>query len=73
MSKFIEIVTTDGKDVLINLDHVLDVSRIIDYTKGMAIPTDDAYITLGSQVGEGYYYTAPHYSGIVRMIMEATK
>lgn len=67
MSKFIEIVTTNGRDVLINLDHVSDVIRMYD---SYGNPTDNAYVTLDAQNDACFI---ANFSEVVNKIMEATK
>lgn len=64
MSKFIELTTADGHEVLINIDNILDAYR---GTNGNAI------ITLGSQGDGEYYYNFLNYTEVVNKIMEATK
>jgi uncharacterized protein YlzI (FlbEa/FlbD family) len=63
MSKFIELTQAGGRKVLINIDHILDVS----------CDSGDAYITLGSQGTGEYYYKFPDYAEVVNKIMEVTE
>lgn len=63
MSKFIELTQAGGRKVLINIDHILDV-----YCDG-----EYAYITLGSQGTDEYYYKFSDYAEVVNKIMEVTE